>query len=278
MKTILVTGSTDGIGKATAIALARRGHRLIVHGRNQPRVQAALAEVLAAAPGATLLATSFDLGRLASVRTGAADVMALLGGAPLHALINNAGIFAGEREVTGDGNELSFQVNHLAAVLLTELLLPALLAAAPGRVINVASIAHTRGEIHRGDLTLGDNFTGYAAYAQSKLANVLHARALAACYQPEQLVAFSLHPGVISTKLLKAGFAARGADVESGATTSVRLATAEAADLAAVPSGSYVSQDVVTPPSHAAQDDELRAWLWHASRELAHLPPRALNS
>ncbi|MBK9070101.1 MAG: SDR family NAD(P)-dependent oxidoreductase [Myxococcales bacterium] len=193
MKTILVTGSTDGIGKATAIALARLGHRVIVHGRNQPRVQAAVAEVRSAVPGAAPLAVSFDLGRLASVRTGAADVLGLLAGAPLHVLINNAGIFASEREVTGDGNELSFQVNHLAAVLLTELLMPALLAAAPGRVINVASIAHTRGELHRGDLTLASSFTGYAAYAQSKLANVLHARALAAAYEPPRLLAYSLH-------------------------------------------------------------------------------------
>lgn len=278
MKTILVTGSTDGIGKATAIALARLGHRVIVHGRNQPRLQAAVAEVSAAVPGATLLATSFDLGRLASVRAGAAEVLGLLGGAPLHALINNAGIFASEREVTGDGHELTFQVNHLAAVLLTDLLMPALLAAAPGRVINVASIAHTRGELHRGDLTMAGNFTGYAAYAQSKLANVLHARGLAVAYQPTQLLAFSLHPGVISTKLLAAGFAARGADVESGAATSVRLATAGAGELAGCPSGSYVAQDVVTPPSHAAQDDELRAWLWHASRELVQLPPLPLKS
>ncbi|MBK9070102.1 MAG: hypothetical protein IPL79_03730 [Myxococcales bacterium] len=83
---------------------------------------------------------------------------------------------------------------------------------------------------------------------------------------------------MISTKLLKAGFAARGAEVESGATTSVWLATADGADVAALPSGGYVAQGVLTPPSHAAQDDELRDWLWRVSRELVQLPSHALSS
>src|SRR5262249_25796636 len=147
----------------------------------------------------------------------------------LHVLVNNAGIFADERTVTDDGAELTFAVNHLAPFLLGELLAPRLEASAtdgvPSRIINVASIAHTRGRIHVEDLTLASGWTGYAAYAQSKLANVMHAISLAERRDPGKLLAYSLHPGVISTKLLRQGFGpVAGASVDSGAKTSIRLA------------------------------------------------------
>jgi NAD(P)-dependent dehydrogenase (short-subunit alcohol dehydrogenase family) len=264
VRVILVTGSTDGIGKETALSLARAGARVIVHGRNRPRVEQAVADVRAAVPAADVDGVSFDLGSLSAVRAGAAEVSRL---APrLDALINNAGIFVNERLLTQDGAELTFAVSHLGAFLLTELLTPNLRAAAPGRVINVSSIAHTRGTIHLDDLTLARNFTGYTAYAQAKLANVMHARSLAERHPAAELAAYSLHPGVIATKLLREGFGpVRGASAEQGARTPVMLALADEID---APSGSYFSEGSPTPAGAAAQDDQVRRALWSASERL----------
>jgi NAD(P)-dependent dehydrogenase (short-subunit alcohol dehydrogenase family) len=269
-RVVLVTGSTDGIGRATARALAAAGMKVILHGRTKPRVDAALAALSGELPGAELEGVSFDLGSPAGVRRGAEQILARV--PTLHVLLNNAGIFANERVITDDGIELTFSVNHIGPFLLTELLAPRLEASAtdaPSRVINVASIAHTRGRIHLEDLTLANGWTGYAAYAMSKLANVMHALTLAEKHAPSQLVAYSLHPGVIDTKLLRQGFGpVAGASAEIGARTQVRLAAEETVG---APSGSYFSEGVETHPAPAARDAEMRAALWEASLRLAKL-------
>jgi NAD(P)-dependent dehydrogenase (short-subunit alcohol dehydrogenase family) len=266
-RTVLVTGSTDGIGKATALALARAGRHVIVHGRNRPRVDAALAELRAAAPDAELDGISFDLGTVASVKKGVKTLLERV--TTLDVLINNAGIFAGERVVTEDGVEATFAVNHLGHFLLTELLTPVLLAAGGGaKVIDVASVAHVRGRIHLDDLTLANGWTGYAAYAQAKLAQVMHARSLADKHPADQLAAYSLHPGVIATKLLRQGFGpVPGASPELGARTAIALATGELTG----PSGSYFSEGKQAEPAAAANDAAVRAALWKKCEELAGL-------
>ena len=266
----LVTGSTDGIGRQTARQVAAAGLVVIVHGRSKPKVEQTLAGLRAELPGATFHGVAFDLGTNAGVRRGAAMILEL---APeLHVLVNNAGIFAGERVLNEDGVETTFAVNHLGPFLLTEMLAPRLEASAttvPSRIINVASVAHTRGRIHLDDLQLASSWTGYAAYAQSKLANVMHAMSLAEQRDSKQLVAYSLHPGVVSTKLLRQGFGpVQGASVEAGAKTSVRLATAEAVT---DPAGSYFSDGVATPPAAVARDAQVRAGLWEASKKLAKI-------
>jgi len=269
-RVVLVTGSTDGIGRATARALAAGGMKVILHGRAKPKVDAALAALTQELPGAELEGVSFDLGSPAAVRRGAEQILARV--PALHVVVNNAGIFADERVITDDGIELTFAVNHIAPFLLTELLAPRLEASAteaPSRVINVASIAHTRGRIHIDDLTLANGWTGYAAYAMSKLANVMHAMTLAERHAPNLLVAYSLHPGVISTKLLRQGFGpVAGAAVETGAKAQVRLAGEETVS---APSGSYFSEGVQTQPAAGARDATMRAALWEASVRLAKL-------
>lgn len=269
-RTVLITGSTDGIGRATARALAAAGMKVILHGRTKPKVDATLAQLTGELPGAELEGVSFDLGSQVAVRRGAQQILERV--PELHVLINNAGIFANERTLTDDGVELSFAVNHLAGFLLTELLGERLIASAtesPSRVINVSSIAHTRGRIHLDDLHLAKAFTGYAAYAQSKLAQVMHAISLAERSDPAKLVAYSLHPGVIGTKLLRHGFGpVAGASVESGATTAIRLAGATSVD---DPSGSYFSDGSATPPATTARDAAARQALWQASLRLTRL-------
>lgn len=271
-RVVLVTGSTDGIGRATARALAAAGLKVIVHGRTKPKVDATLAQLQGELPGAELEGVSFDLGSQTAVRRGATQLLERL--PRLHVVVHNAGIFASERTLTEDGVELTFAVNHLAPFLLTELLAPRLLESAthaPSRVIAVSSIAHTRGRIHFDDVSLGAAFTGYAAYAQSKLAQVMHALSLAGRHDPARLVAYSLHPGVISTKLLRQGFGpVAGGSVEAGAKTSIRLAGAEAVS-GDEPSGSYFSEGVATPPATAARDEQARAALWELSARLARL-------
>jgi NAD(P)-dependent dehydrogenase (short-subunit alcohol dehydrogenase family) len=266
----LVTGSTDGIGRQTARQLAAKGIKVIVHGRSKPKVDAALAWLREELPGGEFDGVSFDIGRLADVRRGASHVLEL---APkLHVLVNNAGIFANERVVTSDDLETTFAVNYLGPFLLTELLGPRLTDSAdtmPSRVINVSSVAHTRGRIHLADLQLASSWTGYAAYAQSKLAQVMHALTLADRHEPSKLLAYSLHPGIVGTKLLKQGFGpVAGIPPDAAAKTSVMLASGISED---EPSGSYYSDGVATPPSTAARDADARDKLWNLSVQLAKL-------
>ena len=263
----LVTGSTDGIGRATARALAAAGMKVIVHGRNKPKVDATLAELKAELPGAELEGVSFDLGSMTAVRKGAGQILERV--PELHVLVNNAGIFASERTLA-EGIELTFAVNYLAPFLLTELLGPRLEASAAharSRVINVSSIAHTRGRIHFDDLTLEKAWTGYAAYAQSKLAQVMHAVSLAD--QREALVSYALHPGVIATKLLRQGFGPiAGAPIETGARSAIRLASEYTVN---EESGTYFSDGVATPPATTALDESMRQRLWELSAKLTGL-------
>jgi NAD(P)-dependent dehydrogenase (short-subunit alcohol dehydrogenase family) len=271
-RVVLVTGSTDGIGRQTARQLAASGHKVLVHGRSRAKVDATLAELRDELPGAELDGVAFDVGTLAGVRRGAEQVLKQ---APrLHVLVNNAGIFATERVVNGDGMEMTFAVNYLGPFLLTELLGPRLTESAEdggaaSRVINVASVAHTRGRLHLDDLQLAVSWTGYAAYAQSKLAQVMHAMTLADRHEPTKLLAYSLHPGVIATKLLRQGFGPiAGSKPDDGASTSVRLASGLTED---EPSGSYYSDGVATPPASAARDEAARQKLWELSVSLAKL-------
>ena len=265
-RVVLVTGSTDGIGRHIARQLAASGMRVLVHGRSKPKVDAALEALRGELPGADLDGVSFDLGRISDVRRGVEQIEKL--GAPA-VLVNNAGIFSTERAVTSDGIEMTFAVNHVGPFLLTHLLAPLLEKGAselPARVINVSSIAHTRGRIHLDDLQLERGFTGYAAYAQSKLANVMHAMELQRHHAG--ITAYSIHPGTVATKLLRAGFGPiAGLKPEAAAPPIARLASGDASE----PSGTYFSDGVATPASSAARDDAARDRLWDVSLQLAKL-------
>jgi NAD(P)-dependent dehydrogenase (short-subunit alcohol dehydrogenase family) len=270
-RVMLVTGSTDGIGKQIALGLAKGGAHVIVHGRSRPKVDAAIADLEEEAAGASFDGVSFDLGSLESVRKGAAQVQDRVNehGGALHVLVCNAGIFAQERVLTSDGIEVTLAVNHVGHFLLEHLLEPQLVAAAPGRVIVLSSVAHTRGRIHTDDLSLEKGYSGYAAYAQSKLANVMFARALADKHDPKQLLAYALHPGVVATKLLRQGFGpVPGASPEHGAKTAIDLALS---DPPMAESGAYFSEGLPAQPAPAAQDEAARAALWQATERLAHL-------
>ena len=220
---VLVTGATDGIGRETALELARRGARVLVHGRQLDRLGETRAAI-AAAGGEALEPLRGDLASLAEVRGMVHELERR--GVRLDVLLNNAGIYARKREESIDGFELTMAVNHFAPFLLTHLLLAGSAGENLRRIVNVSSVAHTRGRIDFTNLRGIDGpFDHYGAYVASKLANVLFTVELARRLAPRGITVNALHPGVVSTKLLTEGFQMRGADsVQTAAATSVMLA------------------------------------------------------
>lgn len=264
MQTILVTGSTDGIGKATAMALAQRGCEVIVHGRNDRRARSVQGELADATGNSNIRAVSADFSSLAQVRALAAELGDL---AKLDVLINNAAIATNRRELTEDGFESTFGINHLAPFLLTNLLLDKLRASAPARIVNVSSGAHASGRINPADLQMERGFDGWEAYCNSKLANALFTCELTRRLDPELVTANFLHPGVISTKLLHVNFSG-GAPVDSGAETPVHLALSP--QVAGV-TGQYFVNCRTAAPAAAVEDRSLASELWRVSAELTEL-------
>ena len=224
-RTILVTGSTDGIGKATATALARQGHRVLIHGRNREKGRDVLREIGKETGGATLDLFTADLSSLEGIRALASGVKDRY--ERLDVLINNAGVYMPERVLTTDGLETTFAVNLAAPFLLSHLLMPLLESGAPARIVNVASIAHFDAGRPDWDKLLGEKqYSGWKAYSLSKLGVVLFTYALARKLDPGQVTVNCLHPGVICTKLLYAAFPDYPCEPpEAGARTPAYLAT-----------------------------------------------------
>lgn len=268
MTTTLVTGASDGIGLQTAFELGRLGHHVVAHARNEAKAKKTVATLKER--GVEKVTGVFgDLSVMAEVRTLAEQVKRA---APvLDVLVNNAGVFANELTKTADGFELTFAVNHFAPFLLTHLLLDTVEAAPAGRIVNVSSIAHNRGRVTVADVPSPRSFDGYGVYSASKLLNVLFTHELARRLDAKKsrVRTFSLHPGVITTKLLQAGFNMAGASVESGAKTSVFCATSEKVGA----SGSYYSDSREVPSAAHAKDPALERALYEKSCQLVNVTP-----
>lgn len=175
-----------------------------------------------------------------------------------------------ERRLSADGYEMTFAVNHLSHFLLTYQLLDTLKQSARARIINVSSVAHQRGTMRFDDLHGERRFDAYGAYAQSKLANVLFTKALARRLDATTITVNALHPGVIGTKLLRAGFSIKGDSLERGATTSVYLAaSAGVGDV----TGGYFVDCVQQCPAAQALDESAQERLWETSVRLAGVTP-----
>jgi NAD(P)-dependent dehydrogenase (short-subunit alcohol dehydrogenase family) len=261
-KIAVVTGATDGIGRETARQLLSVRWTVLVHGRSEAKA-ARHAEELSRDTRGQAIPVWGDLSRMREVMALAEQVRSR---APvLDVLINNAGVYERRRRFSEDGFEMTMAVNHFAPYLLTRLVGPNLSEARAGRVVNVSSIAHQSGRIDPTDLGFARGYDGYEAYAASKLANILFTRALASRLKNSRVTANALHPGVIDTKLLHAGFDIKGAPVEEGARTSLYLATAE--EVAGV-SGKYFVDSREAIPSRSARDDRLAESLWTESERL----------
>lgn len=267
---VLVTGATDGIGLATAKELSRRGARVIVHGRSPAKAEQATAAVRAVGGAAPLPPLIVDLGRLSEVRAAGQALSSR--GVHVDVLLNNAGVYLREPMRSADDLELTFAVNHLAPFALTHALLASEAGAELSRVVNVSSVAHTRGRIDLDDLGFERRgFDGYATYAASKLANVLFTVELARRLRSRGVASNALHPGVVSTKLLVNGMGARGGDtLAEGAATSVKLALD--AELAGV-SGRYFARGRPAQHHPAADDAGLVKRFYEVSAEMAGVDP-----
>ncbi|MCE1189363.1 MAG: SDR family oxidoreductase [Ignavibacteria bacterium] len=261
MNTVLVTGATDGIGKATAAALAKMGCQVLVHGRKFDRATAITNELISHSGNNKIIPVSANLASMNEIFAMAQQIRNSF--ESLDVLINNAGVYMKTRELTEDGLEMTFGVNHISHFLLTNLLLPLIRKSPEGRIVTVSSVAHQRGVLDFTDLQFERGYNGYSAYSLSKLCNILFANKLARLLENDGITSNSLHPGVVTTKLLRAGFSMEGISTSEGAETSVYVATSTQARNV---TGKYFSDSRETACSHIASDELKADKLWEISR------------
>ncbi len=265
-RVVLVTGSTDGIGEQTALELADMGAQVILHGRNEAKGKKVMEEIRQRTKSDSLEFVLADLSSQAEVRKLASQVQERHD--RLHVLINNAGVFMRDRRLTQEGLETTFAVNFLAPFLLTNLLLDTLKESAPSRIVNVASIAHINARADLNNLQGEWGYDGFNAYALSKLAIISFTYRLAEKLEGTGVTANCLHPGVINTKLLRAGWGLGGSDVESGARTPVYLASAPEVERV---NGRYFENMRPSTSSALSRDKELQETFWKIGEKLTGL-------
>jgi len=279
-KTVLITGANTGIGKETAVDLARRGARVILACRDMDRANKAAEVIRKSSGNGNVIVKKLDLASLQSVRELAKDILA--SEERLDVLINNAGVMCCPKWQTEDGFEMQFGTNHLGHFLLTNLLLDLLKKTAPSRIVNVSSLAHVKGIIHFDDINLDKEYSPWISYRQSKLANVLFTRELALRLQGTGVTTYSLHPGVIRTELGRHFWPAMPLwkrllykpltillkSPTEGAQTTIYCAVDESVQNE---SGLYYSDCSPKPAAPPGQDDEAAKKLWDLSASMVGL-------
>jgi retinol dehydrogenase 14 len=275
-RTVLVTGATGGIGRATALGLATMGANLAITGRDRARTEGAAQEIRTAGGGQVDLFVA-DLSSQSEVRRLADEVLQTY--PRIDVLVNNVGGYWNTRHVTADGLERTFALNHLAPFLLTNLLLDRLKQSAPARVVTVASNAHATGQIDFDDLQGERPYSGSRAYNQSKLANILFTYELARRLQASTVTANALHPGVVNTSFgaedprgiqrLIIPFARPFMKTPvQGAATSIHLASSPGLKQV---TGRYFANSKPKRSSKRSYDEAAAARLWQVSADLVGL-------
>ncbi len=273
-KTAVVTGGSSGIGLETARALAAKGARVVMVVRSEQRGQDAIAKIRTTAPDAKLELVLADLYSLAEVRKAGAELRKRCD--RVDVLVNNAGLIHNQRELTVDGFERTFALNHLAAFLLTYELRELLAASAPARIVNVSSMGHKFARYDWDDIHTMKNWKGETAvYGLSKLCNIWFAKESARRLASKRITSNALHPGGVAsnfgqsgswlfkygTKLVKPFLLTS----EQGARTSIYLASSP--DVEGV-SGEYFAKCKITTPSRKARDEANARKLWELSERL----------
>lgn len=275
-KVCIVTGANAGIGRATALGLARRGATVALVCRSRERAEEACATIRSATNNHAVDFFLADLSSQTEIRRLAQELLARY--PQIHVLVNNAGVFHLKRSTSVDGIETVFAVNHLAYFLLTHLLLERLMISGSARIVNVASHVHRIGTLDFNDLQNERRYRPMHVYGQSKLGNILFTRALSRRIVGTGVTTNCLHPGGVATNLghNNGRFARLIATIlrpflrtpEQGADTVLYLATAPEV---ATASGKYFCNRREVQPSPAAQDDETAQRLWQISAELTGL-------
>lgn len=273
-KTVLVTGATDGIGLVSALRLAQMGARVAGVGRNSEKAERARAYIRQQGGGEVDFLIA-DLSSIRQVRRLAGEFRQRY--ASLDVLLNNAGALFAQRQESAEGLEMTFALNHLSYYLLTMELLDRLKASAGGRVINVSSDMHLRTRLDFDDLQMTRQYSGWDAYAKSKLANVLFTYELARRLQGTTVTSNALHPGYVATSFGRTDRAPirlgrweqpkPGAlSPEEGANTSTYLASSPEVEGV---SGRYFVNQRATPSSPESYDESAARKLWEYSARLA---------
>lgn len=276
-KTVLVTGGTGGIGKATAIGLSAMGARVGITGRDRGRAEAAAADIVRQSGNESIDVFVADMSVQADVRRLAREVLDRY--PRIDVLVNNVGGYWAHRHVTADGLEHTFALNHLAPFLLTNLLLERLKASAPSRVVTVSSGAQSMGRIDFDDLQGARNYSGQRAYNQSKLANVMFTYELARRLQGTGVTAMVVHPGVTATAFGaedQAWYFSKGSSIArrfmkspaQGAESPIYLASSPEVEGV---TGRYFANRKPKDSNKASYDTEAAARLWRVSAELVGL-------
>jgi len=275
-KIVLVTGASSGIGKATATELARQGANVVLLCRNRSKGESTVSEIHNQVPQSTVELVVVDLASLGSLRSAAHEVITRF--PQVDVLINNAGLMPGTREISEDGFEMQFAVNHLAPFTLTNLLLSHMKKAAAARIVTVSSEMHQGTTLNFDDLQSERDYARIRTYKRSKLANVLFTYELARRLAGTRVTANCLHPGVVATDIIRdlpfpLGFVMKAAGAfmltpEKGARTSVYLATAP--ELSSI-SGKYFISCKEKTSSKASHDASAAKRLWDISAQMAGL-------
>jgi retinol dehydrogenase-14 len=276
-KVVVITGASDGIGLEAADQLAAQGHHVVMVGRSPAKLATAADRVRSTSPDVPVETFVCDFTSLDDVRGLAHDLLAAY--PRIDVLVSNAGTVFDRRTVTGDGFEATFQVNHLAGFLLTELLLDRIIASAPARIVITASAGHGGGTMDFEDLGFEHGYQIMRAYNRSKLANVLHTRHLAGRLEGTGVTANTLHPGAVATNIwsgapwfarpvLEIGKRLFMVSPETGGARLVFLATGPEVEGC---SGGYYDKDRLKTPSDLARDDALAERLVEVTRGLVGL-------
>jgi NAD(P)-dependent dehydrogenase (short-subunit alcohol dehydrogenase family) len=264
-QTIFITGSTDGIGKLTALQLAKQRAHLLIHGRNKEKVSDVVDEIRHATGNEKVKGFTADFSSLTEVRKLAQEILAKHD--HIDMLINNAGVGYADERLSKDGYELRFAVNYLAPFLFTHLLLPAIKKATPSRIVNVSSAGQRA--INFDDVMFEKNFDSMNAYSQSKLALIMFTFDLAEQLKGEGITVNTLHPGTyLDTNMVRHAKITPLGKPETGADAEVFLATSPQLENI---TGKYFNVKAESKANAQAYDEKARKKLHELSLQLAGL-------
>ena len=263
-KTVLVTGSTDGIGLTTAKHMAKKGYTVLLHGRNQQRIDQAEKEVRKFASSSSVVALPpCDLSTAAGSRQLVRCTCDALGGQPLHVLMNNAGVYSDSKVVTDDGLELTFAVNVLAPFIVSSLLLPHI----QDRIVIASSLSQCRSIRDWDDVAFCDNrsYSAHTAYSESKLLDAMLCMEMADRLHDVTITCNCLDPGTVNTKMLLAGWGPIGISVRDALDQTWLCTDPEVEGV----SGKYYVHQTAQRASSAAYDTSEREKMWRLLSQLA---------